>query len=192
MAALADLESLIGPPTMTPPAVDWNALERLTGLVFPEDYKALAGRYGMLEINAFLDVHHVGMPADTPTMLRQCQETLDGLRELQENLGFIYVEDDSGREVEAAPYPIYPEPGGLFPWGATQNGDSLLWLTHADPGRWTIVVTGGGTWWEFDGGILDFLVGLLSGTLRCPILPPYLPSDLRVFQYNSLDQLPHE
>ncbi|MFB9835325.1 hypothetical protein [Actinoallomurus acaciae] len=192
MAVLADLEVIVGPPAAVPPPVDWPTLERISGLVFPQDYKELAARYGMLEVDAFLAVNHLGMPAEVSAMLRQCQETLEGLRILVEDLGFIYVEDDFGREVEAEPYPFYPDPGGLFPWGATQNGDTLLWLTDLDPNRWTIVVTDGGTWWHFDGGIVDFLVGILSGTLQCPVLPAFSPSELRVFQYASLDQLPHE
>jgi hypothetical protein len=92
-------------------------LERISGLAFPQDYKELTARYGRLEVDAFLAVNHLGMPAEVPAMLRQCQETLEGLRILVEDLGFIYVEDDLGREVEAEPYPFYPNPGGLFPWG---------------------------------------------------------------------------
>jgi hypothetical protein len=191
MAVLADLEAMIGPPTVSPPVVDWSELEDISGLEFPPDYKILASRYGMLEIGAFLDVTHVGIPEDIRTMLDMCRETLESIRELMADLGYIYLEDGSGGEIEASPYPIYPEPGGLFPWGATQNGDTLLWLTDPDPNRWTIVVTDGGTWCHFDGGIIDFLVGILSRTVRCPILPASFPSRLTTFQYSSLDQLPY-
>jgi hypothetical protein len=86
VAVLADLEAIIGPPTAVPPAIDWLELERLSGLRFPADYKQLANRYAMLEIDAFLDVHHLGMAPDIPIMLSQCREVLDPLRQLNEKV----------------------------------------------------------------------------------------------------------
>lgn len=135
MTAFADLEALIGPPAVTPPAVDWPALEAVTGLEFPADYKALCARYGMLEVNAFMSVLHPCVAPDITTWDRNAKDDLETLRELTEDSGVIYLLDDSGGEVEAAPYPYHPEPCGLFPWGSTENGDTLLWLTDADPGR---------------------------------------------------------
>lgn len=34
------------------------------------------------------------------------------------------------------PWPIYPEPGGLFPWAVTDNGGTLYWLTEGEPDGW--------------------------------------------------------
>jgi hypothetical protein len=193
VAVLADLEAIIGPPAAVPPAIDWLELERLSGLRFPADYKQLANRYAMLEIDAFLDVHHLGMAPDIPTMLSQCRQVLDPLRQLNEKYGFIYLADGSGSEVRAEPYPVYPEPNGLFPWGATDNGDTLLWLTDADPDRWTIVVTDNGTWWHFDCGLIDYLAGVLGRTLPYTGLTDSFPEpEFKVFQYSSLDQLPSQ
>jgi hypothetical protein len=144
----------------------------------------------MLEIDAFMSVEHAGIPANVEVWLSNARYSLDLLRVLTEKHRFIYLADDSGNEVEAAPYSYYPEPGGLFPWGATQNGDTLLWLTEADPEKWTIVVTDGGSWWHFDGGLTEFLVGILGGRVNCPILPEFTPADLNVVQYSSEDQLP--
>jgi hypothetical protein len=191
VATLADLELVIGPPSVVPPSVNWIELEKLSGLRFPSSYRAFAERYGMLEIGAFLDVHHVGIPADLSMMLDLRRQALEPLRELMDDLGYIYLEDDSGDEIEAAPYPLYPEPAGLFPWGTTQNGHTLLWLTDKDPGKWTTVITDGGSWWHFDGCLVDFLVGILSQTVRCPLFPNSFPSSPRFFQYSSLNQLPH-
>ena len=189
MATLADLEALIGPPSAVPPTVDWRELERMSGLCFPSDYKALCGRYGILEIDAFMAVDHAGIPENIEVKLAESRRGIDLLRVLTDKYGFIYLADDSGNEVEAEPYPYYPEPDGVFPWGATQNGDTLLWLTAADPERWTIVVTDGGSWWHFAGSLTEFLVGVLGGRVTCPILPEFTPADLRVVQYSSGDQL---
>ncbi|GAB2836779.1 hypothetical protein GCM10027176_46430 [Actinoallomurus bryophytorum] len=113
---------------------------------FPADYKALCGRYGLLEIDAFMGVDHAGIPANIAVKLDDSRCGIDLLRVLTDKYGFIFPADDSGDEVQAEPYPYHPEPGGLYPWGATQNGDTLFWLTAADPDRWTIVVTDGGSW----------------------------------------------
>jgi hypothetical protein len=40
------------------------------------------------------------------------------------------------------PFPLYFEPGGLFPWGTTVNGEELFWKTDDNPDRWTMVVIG--------------------------------------------------
>jgi hypothetical protein len=190
VATLADLEALIGAPYAVPPIVDWREFERTSGLRFPSDYKALCGRYGMLEIDAFMSVDHAGIPANVEVKLSESIQGLNLLRILTDEYRSIYLIDDSGIEVEAEPYRYYPELGGLFPWGATQNGDTLLWLTEADPERWTIVVTDGGSWWHFAGNLTEFLVGVLSGRVNCPILPEFTSSDLNVVQYASEDRLP--
>jgi hypothetical protein len=117
MATLADLEALIGPPSAVPPTVDWRELERMSGLCFPSDYKALCGRYGILEIDAFMAVDYAGIPANIEVKLAECRRGIDLLRVRTDKYGFIYLADDSGNEVEAEPYPYYPEPDGVFPWG---------------------------------------------------------------------------
>jgi len=41
---------------------------------------------------------------------------------------------------------------------------------------WPIVVTNrDDKWWHFDGGVLDFLVGICDGSLRCSKLPDDFP-----------------
>lgn len=87
----------------------------MAGLRFPSDYKALCGRYGMLEIDAFMAVDHAGIPANIEVKLSESRRGLDLLCVLTGKYGFIFLVDDSGDEVEAVPYPYYPEPGGLFP-----------------------------------------------------------------------------
>ncbi len=33
-------------------------------------------------------------------------------------------------------YPVYPEPGGVFPWAFLQDGGVLYWLTEGSPEVW--------------------------------------------------------
>jgi len=45
-----------------------------------------------------------------------------------------------------------------------------------DLDEWPIVVTNrDDKWWHFDGGFLDFPVGICDGSLKCSALPEYLP-----------------
>src|SRR4051812_6353783 len=118
MATLADLEALIGMPTVNPPSVDWLRLENISGLIFPEDYKEFASRYGMLEVEAFLDVNHPGMPGDPEAKIRESREMLEPIRILASNRNHIYLRRNAEADIKVAPFPIYPEIGGLFPWGA--------------------------------------------------------------------------
>ena len=38
------------------------------------------------------------------------------------------------------PYPRYPQPGGLLPWGTNIDGDTLYWWTITEPDLWPIVL----------------------------------------------------
>ncbi|WP_214325967.1 hypothetical protein [Nonomuraea sediminis] len=42
--------------------------------------------------------------------------------------------DDAGNTTAAPPLPLYPEPGGVYRWGSTDNGDYLLWFTDPEHG----------------------------------------------------------
>jgi hypothetical protein len=74
---------------------------------------------------------------------------------------------------EYYPFRVYPEPGGLFPWATTVNGDTLYWLTDGLAEAWPVVV------WESRGPehvvypfeATEFLQRWLSGALECPVFP---------------------
>ncbi|GAA2858583.1 hypothetical protein GCM10010517_17040 [Streptosporangium fragile] len=182
MADIADLTAIVGPPSKRASVVDWAAFEAETGLVFPDDYKAWAARYADIRLNGFL---YVNRPE--PGERRDAIARLDQLRPLVEEWGTIDLVDDEGAETEAPPFPIYPEPGGVYPWGSTDNGDYLLWLTDPDPGRWTIVITNGATWWHFQGSLLDFIVGVMSREVRCPLFPDDFPDGTDIQEYTPED-----
>ncbi|MFF0256996.1 hypothetical protein ACFYPW_31430 [Micromonospora zamorensis] len=69
----------------------------------------------------------------------------------------------------------------------TDNGDSIYWAapTGKEPNDWTIVVAGPRDFDEFpeyELGLADFLVEVLSGRLTVEAFPP-------IFRMNHLDQL---
>ena len=84
----------------------------------------------------------------------------------------IEVLDDHGDTVEERQFLHYPKPGGLFPWGSTNYGDILLWEMVGDtPEAWPVWVVNGALAWQHPGGVVDFLVRALNGTLACSLLP---------------------
>ncbi len=42
-------------------------------------------------------------------------------------------------EYEAVPYPVFPQPGGLLPFGTLGDVDILNWRTAGDPDQWPFV-----------------------------------------------------
>ncbi|MGI5284891.1 SMI1/KNR4 family protein [Nonomuraea polychroma] len=184
MTSLADLVALIGPAGKPATVVDWAAVEAEVGLTFPDDYKAWADSYADLQLNDFLYLNHPLPDGDERAAVI---DRLDDLRPIIEQWGSIDLLDDAGVVREAPPFPLYPEPGGLYPWGSTDNGDYLLWLTGPDPGTWTVVITDGMVWWHFPGSLLDFLVGILTHKVRCPVFPDDFPDGCDIEEFTPED-----
>jgi hypothetical protein len=59
--------------------------------------------------------------------------------------------------------PIFPESDGYLPYGVTDNGDTLFWVTTGAPGEWTMAVMGPREpeVFVFPGGVVEFLADLL-------------------------------
>lgn len=72
------------------------------------------------------------------------------------------------------------EAGGLLPWGFTDNGDELYWLTQEDSSSWTIVVyeSCSSDYHEYPMSMVDFLYEIVSGNMVCGAFPEDFPGDL--------------
>lgn len=179
----AEFEQLAGPARYAPTSVDWQVLERRIGLRLPQDYRRTFQIYPDLQIGKFLGIF--SPPEDVEDYVRQNGEVMEPLRDLAQDE--VTLLDGSGEGRQISPYPFYPEPGGLFPWGATENGDVCLWLTDKEnPDEWPVIVTDGMDYWRFDGNVLSFVGGLLSGEVHCPIFPDDFLGD--VATNNRIDQ----
>jgi hypothetical protein len=161
-------------PLEVPDPGAWEEVERALGIAFPADYKSFVATYGSGSVDDFLLVLN---PFSSRTALRIQDFGMEMLRALREN---------RANGTEDPPFPIHPEPGGLFPWGATDNGDWCYWVTEpaADPDRWPVAVnmSRGPDWFNHPGPLIAFLADLLEGVVRVPFLPDDFPSDEPVFR----------
>jgi hypothetical protein len=184
MATLADLENLIGPPTKPAPSNDWGTIEADLGLRLPRDYKALMDRYATLEFDAFLGLY-IPNPENSASMRQSILGMLDALGPPDDEE--LDVIDDNGQVLGEQFIAHYPEPGGIIPWGSTQNGDVCFWETSGDPESWVVGISEGESLWRHRGGLLDFLVKANLGTLKCPLLRNEGRLDRTVREYTKQD-----
>jgi hypothetical protein len=169
------IENLIKavPPPLTPIEAfkgPWDEVEAELGTALPPDYKDFVRLYGSGYFMQFLGV---AVPRSRNPNTR-LESHVPGVSESFR--GFITFEDVS--------YAVWPTPGGLVPFGTTDNGDDLFWLSNGAPSEWRVVVFGRGLlrFEAFDCDLTDFLAGLATGA----ILPEDFPGDLlpcdRLFQ----------
>ncbi|MCP4247707.1 MAG: SMI1/KNR4 family protein [bacterium] len=145
---------------------DWAPTEQAIGANLPDDFKAFTNLYGTGYINEFLWIRNPFAKLPALNLLERCREQLDALRILKADCGDAEV-----------PYPVYPDPGGLFPWAGTDNGDVLYWSTLGNPSQWTIVINEarGPIWEEYDCSMVAFLLRLLTGQVSSEVLPDGFP-----------------
>ncbi|SFR23558.1 hypothetical protein SAMN04488564_10735 [Lentzea waywayandensis] len=158
--------ALLGDVGKPAPQVDWAAVEAELGTALPADYRVLAENYPGLDIGQFLSVFHpVSSGPDEFSLREFAEQTLGNLRKLREDVpGLI-------------PHPLHPEPGGVLPWGVTDNNDFLCWLRKGEPDEWPVVVTSVHEWWVHEGNMQSFLVGVLKREIVCPLFPDDFPDE---------------
>jgi hypothetical protein len=152
-----ELDAVLAPPAHPlETAVDWPAVEATMRTPLPDDYKEFVRRYGTGKIDNFLWVLTPGARNPNFNILDRGERILRAFREYRVTIAEI------GKR---PPFAASPEPGGLFPWGCTENGDVCYWRTgHVDPNEWRVVLNDGrGSMWEdFDGTMTEFIMALLS------------------------------
>jgi hypothetical protein len=150
------LAELAGVPMNAGRVFDWPAVERELGTRLPADYKMLAECFPAGWFRGFVSVlPPVGTDYEG-TLVDYARGELDALRELRE----------SGEA--SFPYPLFPEPNGVLPWGCLATAGIACWLTGpGDPDEWTVVLaTEEGAYWDdpFDGSASEFLISVVTAT----------------------------
>jgi len=189
--SVAELRALVPPPSapVDPGSPqEWAAIEQRLGLVFPADYKEYIATYGSGAFPGLLFVMNPMERVSFTDHVTKYIQSLNGRLEATRG-GFEGVEEYRG---EPRPFSIWPEPGGLFPWGSIGMDGAfiLFWLTVGAPEQWPIV------WGEPDepswmyGPFATTMTGFLANALRgeydSKILQPK-PDSAGLFRFNDLD-----
>jgi hypothetical protein len=106
----------------------FTAVESRISLLLPDDYKRLVCAFGTGSWKSFLWVLNPFSSNRFLNLLEKEQHQLDAERTIR------------AQWPKNVPFALYPEPGGLFPWALTDNGDRLYWLTKGNPDEWTTVI----------------------------------------------------
>lgn len=127
----------------------------------PPDLQLLIGEYGSgsfeyEESGAIVRVHN---PYESEYWRKQ-EKYLDLLRYFKVQFGEEYI-----------PYPIYPEEGGLLPWGSGEGRKHYFWKMDGDPPAWPVIVMYDiEIFTRFDMTMVQFLEKLLCGELDCSFI----------------------
>ncbi|WP_081651639.1 SMI1/KNR4 family protein [Cupriavidus sp. WS] len=160
-------------PVELPVNDDWSALEARLGIVFPQDYKQFIQEYGSGRIANFLWILNPFSKNSNINLENQLQIQRRVLADLS-----LYG--------ESIPYGVFPVPGGVLPFGITDNGDMLYWLTLNKPEGWKIVVNESRSpeWEVFDLGFAEFLLQLIERRITCSAFPTNFPGHQVGFEVN--------
>ncbi len=135
---------------------DWAAIEGDLGVRLPADYKLLAESFPGGSFRGWVRVRLPERTGDDrPRLLSDfAAAELEALREFRETGECVF------------PFPLFPEPGGVLPWGWLDSPGVAYWLTGpGDPDEWPVIVaTEEGDYWErLDGPACEFLAEVAAG-----------------------------
>ena len=142
---LRSIAKLVPPPS-SPRGLDrsWKAVERELGIVLPGDYKDFIDAYGTGQISGAAGWAVIWNFREAAPAGRSLRDILCGHDSVISCYERLERESDY-----PCPYPTFPRPGGLLPFGSVVDVQNLNWLTKGAPDRWEVV------YWHFDG--LEFI-----------------------------------
>lgn len=120
--AIGDLVAVMPTPNVpfeASSADAWASVEARLGTSLPDDYKEFIGLYGSGRIANFLWIFNPFSSNKNLNLEQQIELQSSVLGEL-ESYG------------EKNPYKSFPAPGGVLPFGITDNGDVVFWRTAGD------------------------------------------------------------
>ncbi|MFJ4468056.1 SMI1/KNR4 family protein [Streptomyces sp. NPDC089424] len=154
--AVTRLRQLLAPPGSGGDAVDWDEVERSSGLVLPADYREFVEVYGGGEIDEYLSVSTPPVPGSP-------------YGDLLERKDPALPEQDRERICAVLRRDVLPP---LLPFADTASGDVAFWVREGEPDGWRVLVfrrqTPYGTdrWTLFDRGMADFCGAALTGEVN--------------------------
>lgn len=181
--SISSLLTILPPPinpVETPRPEDWNAVEKQIGNL-PTDFKTFIERYGSGTIDRFLWILNPFSANKHANLIKRMKPVISAIQELKRDWP------------DQHPYRLFPEPGGLLPFGGSDNGDTMFWQTVGKPDEWPIVVNAARDpdYEKSECGMADFLAGILTRRIRCSIFPTGFPSDRPSFVSMQLNKQNH-
>ena len=179
MIGIEKLIAVASPPkcgVVTAAPDKWDKLEAKFHLKFPDDYKLLIKTYGA---GKFADFFGVVNPFCKSSSSVEFEEFVR-----------LRTRDMTEAKVSypktAVSLPIYPQSGGLFPWGYTDNGETMCWLTDGKNSDWPIICLEVGYLNNYDRynlPITEFIEKWLTNQISVPSLTPpdFYPLKLPIF-----------
>jgi hypothetical protein len=145
---------------------DWLRAAEQIGTRPPVDYVYYINSYGSGRINGFLWVFNPFSKDPNLNLVTQMMSILGAFRESRE------------QSPEDCPYPLYFEPGGILPWGASDDGDYYFWLTKGSPDKWPVVTVPRHADTEsFDMPMSLFIARALRGQLSSGAIPGHFAEE---------------
>lgn len=145
----------------------WNAIEKQMRTKLPSDYKEFINEYGTGSINEFM---WILTPFD--------EDEYVNLITRGDKISKAYIESKI-KNPQYFKHEVFPNKGGILPWGYTENGDELYWLTVENSDEWHIIVyeSRSSDYYEYSMGMVEFIYKLVSGKIICPAFPDDFPGE---------------
>ncbi|MFD8811223.1 SMI1/KNR4 family protein [Streptomyces sp. NPDC059627] len=158
---MEDIARIVGLGRSRGFTVDWQVIESDIGTVLPQDYKELTRYFGPGGFDPFLTLL-------VPGVANPAGELRRSLARWQQ-----VDADYQGKDKKITPFPHFPHPGGLIPWGNSGHGEVYYWRTVGKPDDWPVLVVPaiGQDFYGYQGGIVAFIHDLLTDRLDIPFLP---------------------
>ncbi|MBQ2922487.1 MAG: SMI1/KNR4 family protein [Tyzzerella sp.] len=137
----------------------WEEVENKLGITFPKDYKMFIDSYGEGGINEFLWILSPFSENENLNSIEKFKVMKDAYISMQREFP------------EQFSFDFYNGKTGLFPWGITDNGDELFWNYKGDVLEIVVYESRYANNMSYIMSMEDFLCGLLSREIVCPIFP---------------------
>lgn len=146
---------------------EWQDFFSVLGTKLPTDYIKFIQTYGTGGVDNFLWILTPFVKDENVNFMIRKKEISDAYIQSRTSFPQFYQ------------HYVYPEIGGLLPWGYSDNGDELYWLTVGEPDEWKVVVYESRSHinYTYSLRMVEFMYGIITKKLVCDAFPDDFPSN---------------